>query len=313
METIAFEQQKYRTAEVSSVNVQEDTHAFLEDIVTIDSQIELKVRGELPEIKVLNAATQFMEQKMSSYLKSAYAEFESEQHKILNGAINFDLEQKENPTFEELRKFHFQKFAELAELKGQKHRKNKFLFSIQPGFEIIVPPYDSDWTNTFVSFSSANKLSGGLKSFPLGNGYGAAGIGVFLSSTSDVWVRFCAHCPVSYAWSNFINEGGGYAASRGGLGISIYDATSGLLIKDEHEVLWNQLGRPSESEISGGGDELYFQNTSIGQNHFKMKAGHTYLIWLCCWAFADSGPNAAAYANIDCKVPFMIVDSSSLL
>ena len=253
-----------------------------------------------------------MEQKMSCYLKYAYEEFESGKHKILDGAINFDLEQKENPALEELRKFHLQKFTELAELKSQKHRKNKFLFSIQPGFEIIVPPYDSEWTNSFVSFSSANKVSGSLKSFPQGNGYGASGIGVFLSSTSDVWVRFCAHCPVSYAWSNFINEGGGYAASRGGLGITIYDASAGMLIKDEHEVLWNQLGRPSEAEISGGGDELYFQNTSIGQNHFEMKAGHTYLIWLWCWAFADSGPNAAAYANIDCKVPFMIVDSSSL-
>jgi hypothetical protein len=312
METIAFGQRKYSAAEVSSLNLQEDTHAFLEDIVTIDSQIELKVRGEVPEIKVLNAATQFMEQKMSSYLKSSYEEFESGQHKILDGAINFGPKQKENPAFEELRKFQLQKFAKLAELKSQKHRKNKFLFSIQPGFEIIVPPYDSEWTNSFVSFSSANKLSGSLKSFPLGNGYGASGVGVFLSSSSDIWVRFCAHCPVSFAWSNFINEGGGYAASRGGVGIAIYDASAGMLIKDEHEMLWNQLGRPCEAEISGGGDELYFQNTSIGQNHFEMKAGHTYLIWLWCWAFADAGPNAAAYANIDCKVPFMIVDSSSL-
>ena len=66
METIAFGQRKYRTAEeVTSLNHQEDTQVFLEDIVTIDSQIELKVRGEVPEIKVLNAATQFMEQKMS--------------------------------------------------------------------------------------------------------------------------------------------------------------------------------------------------------------------------------------------------------
>ena len=47
------------TDTVSSLNHQEDSHSFLEDIVTIDSQIELKVRGELPEIKVLNAATQF--------------------------------------------------------------------------------------------------------------------------------------------------------------------------------------------------------------------------------------------------------------
>ena len=66
METIAFEEPKYRAAEeVTSLNHHDDTQVFLEDIVTIDSQIELKVRGELPEIKALNAATHFMEQKMS--------------------------------------------------------------------------------------------------------------------------------------------------------------------------------------------------------------------------------------------------------
>lgn len=312
METIAFEYQKYHKDEVSSLNRQDETYTSLEDIVTIDSHIELKVRGELPEIKVLNAATTFMEQKMECYLKYAYDEFKSGQRSILDGTISFDSERKEGPAFEQLRKFHLQKFAELADLKTKRHRKNKFLFSIQPGFEIIVPPYDSEWTNNFVSFSSANKLSGSLKSFPLSNGYGASGVGVFLSSTSDIWVRFNAHCPVSYAWSNFISEGGGYAASQGGLGITIYDASAGVLIKDEHEVLWNQSAGSSDLELSGGGDELYLQNTPIGETHFEMKAGHTYLIWLSCWAFADSGPNAAAYANVDCKVPFMIVDSSSL-
>jgi hypothetical protein len=52
METIAFEHQKYRTWETSSLNRQDDVQVFLEDIVTIDSQIELKVRGELPEMKL---------------------------------------------------------------------------------------------------------------------------------------------------------------------------------------------------------------------------------------------------------------------
>src|SRR5688572_13652706 len=274
METIAFEPRNQRTGESLSGNHQDDGNSFLEDIITIDSQIELKVRGELPEVKALNAATHFMEQKMACYLEYEYEEFRLPKHNILDGTMNFDLDQhKDSSAFEELRKLHLQKFSEIAELKTKSHRKNKFLFSIQPGFEIIIPPYDTDWTNSFVSYSCANKASGSFKSFPLGNGYGAAGVGVFLSSMSDVWVRFSAHCPVSYSWSNFISEGGGYAASRGGIGITIYDATAGILIKDAHETLWNQSGRPSDMEISGGGDELYFQNTAIGENHFKMKSG----------------------------------------
>ena len=42
---------------------QDESYSSLEDIVTIDSQIELKVRGELPEIKVLNAAAQLYRAK----------------------------------------------------------------------------------------------------------------------------------------------------------------------------------------------------------------------------------------------------------
>src|SRR5687768_8360249 len=304
--------EKHGLKRASAAHSLEDDGILSEDIVTIDSQIELRVRGDLPETKILNAATQFMEQKMERYLQYEYGEFIIPKHKLLDGILDYDSEQKNNAAFEKLKNLHLEKFDEMSNHKAAVHRKNKFLFSIQPGFEIIIPPYDSDWTNSFVSYSSANKVSGSFNSFPLGNGYGASGVGVFLSSMSDIWVRFNAHCPVSYSWSNFINEGGGYAASQGGLGITIYDASEGVLMKDEHETLWNQASRPSGMEISGGADDLYFQNTGIGENHFKMKSGHTYLIWLWCWAFADSGPNAAAYANIDCKVPFMIVDSSSL-
>lgn len=308
METIVFESRKQKNPEPAN----DQNNFSLEDIITIDSQIDLKVRGELPEVKALNSATQFIEQKMASDLKEAYDQFVSRRHGILQGKMNFEAGQKNSDTFEELKQFHLRKFAEIAELKTRNHRKNKFLFSIQPGFEIIIPPYDSEWTNSFASYSCANKVSGSFKSFPLGNGYGASGVGVFLSSLSDVWVRFSAHCPVSYSWSNFIGEGGGYAASSGGLGITIYDTVDCALIRDERVSLWERAGRPSDIGVIGGCDELYAQNTAIGENHFEMKSGHTYLIWLWCWAFADSGPNAAAYASLDCKVPFMIVDSSSL-
>ncbi len=283
-----------------------------EDIITIDSQIDLRVRGELPETRMLNSATEFMERKMVSFLEYEYEEFKLPKYNVVDGGLSFDCNPENNPVFENLKEFHQQKFKEIADIKARAHRRNKFLFSIEPGFEIIIPPYDTEWTNNFESFSSANKVSGTFKSFPIGNGYGASGVGVFLSPSVDVSTRFSAHCPVSYSWSNFINEGGGYAASRGGLGITIYNASTGTLIKDEHEMLWSQSKRPLDLEISGGSDNLYFQSTSIGHSYFRMKADNTYLVWMWCWAFADSGPNAAAFANIDCKVPFMIVDSSNV-
>ena len=280
-----------------------------EDVVTIDSQIDLRVRGALPELKVLDSANEVMERMMAKFLEHEYETFKSDKENFLNGKLNFDLNPEKNEAFEDLKKFHFQKFTEIADIKAKSHRKNKFLFSIEPGFDIIIPPYDTEWANSFKSFSSANKISGTFKSFPDGNGYGASGVGVFLSPSSDVSTKFSAHCPVSYSWSNFINEGGGYAASKGGLGITIYNATKGTLIKDDREVLWDQTRKPTGLEVSGGGDDLYFQSTSLGQSYFHMKAGNTYLVWMWCWALSDSGPNAVAFSNIDCKVPFMIVDS----
>jgi hypothetical protein len=282
-----------------------------EEVIIIDSQIDLRVRGGLPEVNVLNSANEFMERKMARVLEYEYENFKQAKENSLQGKLNFDLDSERNQVFDELKKSHFQKFTEMAEIKGRSHRKNKFLFSIEPGFEIIIPPYDTEWTNSFISFSSASKVSGTFKSFPMGNGYGASGVGVFLSPSTDISTRFSAHCPVSYSWSNFINEGGGYAASKGGLGIIIYNATQRTLIKDEREVLWDQARMPSGLEVSGGGDDLYFKTTSLGQTYFQMKAGNTYLVWLWCWALSDSGPNAAAFCNIDCKVPFMIVDSSN--
>lgn len=312
METIVYEQwTKGRSSKPSSLNP-EDNGQYQDDIINIDSEIELKVRGELPETKILNAATVFMEQKMARYLEYEYDQFRLPNYTQLDGVLSFDLSEKKNRAFEELKKFHEEKFSELALLKARSHRKNKFLFSVEPGFEIIIPPFDCGWSNTFTSFSNANKVSGHFKSAPDGNNYGGSGIGVFLSPSADISARFSAHCPVSYSWSNFIGEGGGYAASRGGIGITIYNATTATIIKDDHEVLWSQSRRPCELELGAGSDDLYFQNTSIGHSYFEMRGGNTYLIWLWCWAFADTGPNAASYANIECKIPFMIIDASTL-
>ncbi|WP_276374855.1 hypothetical protein [Chryseolinea sp. H1M3-3] len=303
METIAFGQWKNES------NLLDGVSPLKEDIITIDAQIDVKVRGDLPEAQAMNAATAFMEQKMISFLEYEYEDFKLSKPVIQNGVLNFKKEPETNRAFEQLKSFHLQKFSHMAELKSGSHRRNKLLFSIEPGLEIIIPPYDNDWTNSFVSFSSANKASGSFKAFPHGNGYGASGVGVFLSPQEDVSASFSTHGPVSYAWSNFVGEGGGYAASRGGLGISIYNASRGTLVKDDHEILWSQSRQPSSLEISGGNDDLYFQNTSMGQSHFKMKGGDTYLVWIWSWAFTDSGPNGASFAAVDCKVPFMIVDS----
>jgi hypothetical protein len=312
METIVFDQWRKRQSGAKASHNGADIRKTSTDNIAIDSDDELRIRRDLPDAKMLNEAIFFMEQKMERYLDYEYDRFRLPNYSLLDGVLCFDVAEKGNHAFEDLKKFHEEKFSELARLRARSHRKNKYLFSIEPGFEIIIPPYDCGWSNRFGSVTAANKTSGTFKSAPLGNSCESSGIGVFLSPTTDVSLRFCAHCPISYSWSNFIGEGGGYAATEGGIGMTIYDASRGAVVKDENEVLWNQSRRPCELELGAGNDDLYFQNTSIGHSYFEMKGGSVYLVWLWCWAFADSGPNAAAYANIDCKVPFMIIDASTV-
>ena len=289
-----------------------DSRSSVTDIIAVDSDDEQKVRRDLPETKSMNDAIAFIDQKMGRQLDFEYDQFRLPNYSLLDGVLCFDIAEKGNHAFEDLKKFHEERFSELARLRAKTHRRSKYLFSIEPGFEIIIPPYDCGWSNTFGSATAVNKASGSFKSASAGNDCGSSGIGVFLSPSTDVSVRFCAHMPVSYSWSNFIGEGGGYAASQGGVGITIYDATQGEIVKEDREVLWNQSRRPAELELGAGNDDLYFQNTSIGHSYFDMKGGSAYLVWLWCWAFVDSGPNAAAYANIECKVPFMIIDASTV-
>ena len=312
METIVFDQWKRRMAAAITSGNGRDSRPSVPESIAIDSDDELKVRRDLPETKSMNDAIAFMDQKMARYLDFEYDQFRLPNYSLLDGVLCFDIAEKGNHAFEDLKKFHEEKFTELARLRAKTHRRSKYLFSIEPGFEIIIPPYDCGWSNTFASITAVNKASGSFKSASAGNGCGSSGVGVFLSPSTDVSVRFCAHMPVSYSWSNFIGEGGGYAASQGGVGITIYDATLGQIVKEEREVLWNQSRRPSVLELGAGNDDLYFQNTSIGHNYFEMKGGSAYLVWLWCWAFVDSGPNAAAYATIECKVPFMIIDASTV-
>lgn len=312
METIVFDQWKRAMAAAISSHKGADSSPSVTGGISTDSDDELRVRRDAPETSCLNAAMAFMDQKMGRYLDFEYDQFRLPNYSLLDGVLCFDVAEKGNHAFEDLKNFHEERFNELAQLRAKTHRRSKYLFSIEPGFEIIIPPYDCGWSNSFASVTAVNKTSGSFKSAPAGNGCGSSGIGVFLSPCTDVSVRFCAHMPISYSWSNFIGEGGGYAASQGGVGITIYNATLGEIVKDEREVLWSQSRRPSALELGAGNDDLYFQNTSIGHNYFEMKGGCAYLIWLWCWAFVDSGPNAAAYATIECKVPFMIIDASTV-
>ena len=187
METIVFDQWKRRMAAAITSGNGRDSRPSVPESIAIDSDDELKVRRDLPETKSMNDAIAFMDQKMARYLDFEYDQFRLPNYSLLDGVLCFDIAEKGNHAFEDLKKFHEEKFTELARLRAKTHRRSKYLFSIEPGFEIIIPPYDCGWSNTFASITAVNKASGSFKSASAGNGCGSSGVGVFLSSSSIVF------------------------------------------------------------------------------------------------------------------------------
>src|SRR5688500_17027227 len=118
METVALDQGRSQVKNFSSAHSNEDDRTFSEDIVTIDSNIELHVRGDLPETRILNEATQFMEQKMDRYLQYEYGEFTRPKYTLLDGILDYDSDQKNNSTFEKLKSLHQEKFNEISHHKA---------------------------------------------------------------------------------------------------------------------------------------------------------------------------------------------------
>jgi hypothetical protein len=183
----------------------------------------------------------------------------------------------------------------------------KFELQMNPGFDVMVPPYDLEWG---MGASSADKDKGEFKALIV-NGYSAAAVGVVLSSPVRAAVRFSPIVPFSYYWMNWPFSGP--ASSQGGVGVLAYANKDTQPFIDKRAVLWHDWrDYPMPIARDDGGD--FFATTPpLGDILLQVEPGNTYQMWMWCWGMGHSVSDAdrasTTLSEIRCRMPFVVVDA----
>ena len=183
----------------------------------------------------------------------------------------------------------------------------RFHMEIAPGIEVIAPPYDLQW---HTAFSQSSKADGVFNVAAL-LGYEASGLGVLLSSAVAAAVSFRPVVPFRYLWVNSATQAA--CSSRGGLGMLVYRNGEATPLIDRQHVLWSDY-RDAYSPLAKGSDDGYFATEfSPGDLLLPVEAGDSFRIWIWCWSTAhavnSAGKVALSTGFIECRMPFIVVDT----
>jgi hypothetical protein len=196
-----------------------------------------------------------------------------------------------------------QRFQALAKFKTALRPRNLSL-TVNPGLNIITPPYDTAWTSSLLN--DANDNDGTFSCAAIDTlGYQAAGLGVFLFTQQETEVRFSADAQFDTAWSNWLIEPGGFGATYGEVCVLIYEDQA--VLYDERANLWyNFLSTPGQPASSQ--DSVFLTQTTIGQSYFLMKPGKTYNVWV--WAYTSTALTGTGIVAsvIKAQMPFIVVE-----
>jgi hypothetical protein len=177
-------------------------------------------------------------------------------------------------------------------------------YKVNLGSKLLVPPYDEEWHTPGLNF--AKKATGNFLSFSAIDS-GAAAVGVRLTASKSVLLRFTTLTFVKYAWDCWAYSAA--AATAGGIGIIGYRDNEKIPFDTERATLWNHtLGSGVKSDsgsTSFGGIKRSF--------FVPMEPGHSYLIWLWCWTMGRSISQgdrlSLGLARIECDAPLILLDA----
>jgi hypothetical protein len=179
-----------------------------------------------------------------------------------------------------------------------------FNFTADPGWQMLAPPYDVSW-GTGAAFG--DKFDGKLLAL-IGDGFAAAGVGVFLSVTKRSLVRFRPIAPYGYDWGNFAFRGP--ASSRGGVGMLGYINNSSQPFLDRRGSLWTDTQVPGNTGNGSGSGQLADR---LWSDVMLMDPGNTYLLWTWVWGMgrmsAQEERLSLSLAQITCRVAAIVVDA----
>lgn len=184
-----------------------------------------------------------------------------------------------------------------------------FNFTADPGWQMLAPPYDVSWGT---GAAWGDKFDGKLIAL-IGDGFSAAGVGVFLSVTKRSLVRFRPIAPYNYDWGNIAFRGP--ASSKGGVGVLGYVSTNSQPFLDRRGSLWADAQIPPNSGNGSGSGQL--ADRLWGDVLITMDPGNTYLLWTWVWGMGRMSATeerlSLSLAQITCRVPAIVVDAGPVL
>jgi len=181
----------------------------------------------------------------------------------------------------------------LRELIGRAERERAdsmkpLRIAVRPGCRVVGTPYDVDWSLNggfgFFSRHDGNVTIVGLE------GESAAGVGLYLTSDTDVDLLITPHG--DYSWSWFSVEDAPTWRSGGGLGLAIYDTSQATPLHASRARLWSFSG--TKAFTGGKGDGLIPNASSPAQAGtfgpvplapviVRVRAGRQLLVWVWGW------------------------------
>ena len=185
-----------------------------------------------------------------------------------------------------------------------------FSFTANPGFQIIAPPYDLDWSSqpSVLPVWGSDKNTGKIKVLQIQSGATGAAVGVILSSPVRSLVRVAPFAPYTYQWSGFDKTTP--AGSSGSAGIVVYINEDSKPAYDHRTELWNV-----HFDFPGFRDRGSNSST-IGRDLSRdvlisMEPGSSYQVWVWCSIVAHIPADFLGYVagQIECDVPFFVIDA----
>lgn len=208
-------------------------------------------------------------------------------------------------------KLRLERLAELS----RRDSFQTFSFTANSGFQVIAPPYDMEWTtNEGQGLGLADKSRGSLRALSA-NGIAGAGVSVFLSSPVRSLVRVTPFAPLTYFWEGYCYNVSTWCS--GTVGVVVYVDRNPQPLHDVRARLWDaHLSFPGYHDSGSG-------STTVGRELprdvvITMEVGSTYELWVWCnvlvhsqWFGSETEIKVgSSWAEINCNVPFMVMDAS---
>ncbi|HKO47837.1 MAG TPA: hypothetical protein VJV79_08940 [Polyangiaceae bacterium] len=187
-----------------------------------------------------------------------------------------------------------------------------FKLTVQSGTKVFGPPYDQDWSEGS-GFGNSARFSGRALTINKDDGFSAAGVGFYLTTTETVLAAIRPQGNYDWNWAAFGDLPS--ARSRGGMGLTIYTDGQQQPTLSHQPVLWSVSGVTTLAGDKGSGQIAAAASPAFGLGTIplapallQMSPGSTYLVWVWTWQIAQGtdGP-FIAFSKFD--MPLVTIDA----